>query len=242
MCAGPEVALALGATGLGNYMQAKENNASINAQYNARNAVQQQGYDQQKKNAAQAQDVLQPAIAGFQNPNQQADLGALITNRAAAINGNTTIPQTGNDIVSTQPKIVQDTLADKIGKAVAYNKQQGDALAALGSTGDQWLNNGIKLQDSGAKINTIDNFARAQQGVNNAQAESAYNNARKAANPLWGILSDIGTVAGADAFAGGGIANGATNGFASAEGAVNGAQAATGAPWLPTGDYYGAGV
>ena len=206
----------------GNYIQAKNNNASQTAQYNARNAVQQQGYDQQKQNAADAQGVLQPAIAGFSAPNQQADLGNLITSRANTINANSATPSTGNlpGAVSTAPKVVQDSLANRIGQAVAFNNQQGDALAKVGATGDQAINNNINLGNTGLKINTIDNNARAQVGVNEAEANAAYNNARKSPSSLGSLLSTAGTAGGIASLgmgAGADIGKLITNGFTGAQ-------------------------
>lgn len=208
MCVDPvTAAIALGASGLGNYMQQKENNDNVNRQYNARNAVAQQGVAQQDADAAKSGAILHNTINQFSTPAQAQDLGSLVTARQNTINNNVTTPSALVDPTTNagEPQVVKSDLADKMAKASAYSTQQGNALGVIGGTGDQTLQNNINLNTSGQKIGQESNFAKGDYGVNQAQQKSAFENARKAPNPLWGMLSQAGNLAGMYAAGGGDI-------------------------------------
>lgn len=178
----------------GNYMQAKANNSSLKNQYAARNAVMLQGQQQQEANAAQGQQDLNKTVSGFSAPQQAADLGNIITNRTNTIAGNMT-PSTGDSNISTAPKVVQDDLASKMAKAAAFGTQQAGALAKVGATGDQMLNNSLNLNSGQQVLNTLTDFSKNQARVNQAQQEAAYNNARKPPSTLGQGLSTAGNLA-----------------------------------------------
>lgn len=208
MCVDPiTAAIALGATGLGNYMQQKENNDNTNRQYNALNAVAQQGVAQQDADAAKSGAVLNNTINGFQAPQQGADLGSLVTARQNTINGNTGVPSSLVDPTSNAnaPQVVKSDLANKMAGATAYGAQQGNALGAISGNTDQMMTNQINLNTSGQKIGQLSDFAKGDYRANQAQQNSAFANARKAANPLWGMLAQAGNAAGMYAAGGGSI-------------------------------------
>lgn len=215
MCVGPELALALAAAGTaaqvgGNYMQTQQNNASNQAMTNAKNAALQEGLAQQKQNQAQASDVLNQTLNKFQAPQQQQDLGALVTDRTNKIADNVaTTPMAAPDAnIKSAPTVVQSDLASKMGKVAGYGAQQGGALAKTGATGDQFLNNGLKLNDSGLNLNTISNFAQGQLGVNKLKQTVDASNARKSPSGFGNALSTIGgglSLAGMGAGAGAGL-------------------------------------
>ena len=210
MCTGAEIPLiaaAVGASGVGSYMQQKENNDNVNRQYNARNAVALQGVQQQDADAAKSNAVLQKTIGQFQAPQQAQDLGSLITARTNTINGNTDTPSAFVDPTANAnaPKVVQSELAKKMADAAAFTQQQGGALAKIGATGDQSIGNALNLNTSGNQIGMLSNFAKGDYGVNQAQQRSAYENARKSPNPVWGILQQAGNAAGMYAAGGGTI-------------------------------------
>lgn len=195
----------------GNAIQSSNNNASAKAQMNAKNAARNAGIIQQQGNQAEATGALNQTVNKFSQPNQQADLGSMITNRTNALASNVaSTPATGlSSQVGTAPKVVQDSLGKALGDAAAYSAQQGGAQARIGATGDQFLNNGLNLNDSQLKLGTISNFAGAQQKVNEQQQQQAWNNARKGPSTLGSALSDVGTVLGlASAGGGAGLAAG----------------------------------
>lgn len=215
MCVGPELALALTAASTaasvaGNYMQTKANNASTQAQVNAKNAALQEGLTQQKQNQDQATGVLNNTLQKFSAPNQQQDLGSLVTNRTNTIAGNMTPAAAPDTNLKEAPQVVQSDLANRMAKVAGYGAQQANALAKVGATGDQFNNNALTLGDSGLKLGTISNFAQGQLGVNKLKQSVDANNARKSPNGLGDILSKIGTagtIAGLGAGAGTGLSN-----------------------------------
>lgn len=178
----------------GNYMQSKQNNSSMKAQYAAKNAAMLQGVAQQDKNAAIGQTDLSKTVQGFQAPQQQQDLGDILTNRTNTIAGNMT-PSTGGENIQGAPKIVQDDLASKMAKAAAFGTQQAGALAKVGATGDQMVNNNLNLNNGQQTLSTLDDFAKNQARVNQAQQEAAYNNARKPPSTSGQALSTVGNLA-----------------------------------------------
>lgn len=220
----PEALLAAAATTAGNYIQTQNNNASTKAQWDARNNALAQGAATEQGLQTQANNAFSSTLNNVAPAAQQQSLGDIIASRSAAINGNVT-PATGttnpSTNVSTAPKVVQDDIASKMAAASGYGTQQGNALAALGSTGDQFLQNNLNLQAGTQNVGQIASTAQGQAGVTKALAESAYNNARKSPSILGKGLSDVGTLLGLDSFTGGNAANFITGG--------NGAGAATNA-------------
>lgn len=198
----PITIAAIAATVGGNYMQTKANNSSVKNQYAARHNVMMQGLEQQQQHQDEANSVLQPTVAGFTPEQQGTDLGAIVTKRSDAINANST-PSPVNSNFATAPKVIQSDLADRMGKAAGFSKQQGDALGRVGATNDQALNNALNVNNAGLKIGTISDFSRADKGVNAAQQNEAFNNARKSPSGVGSALSDIGTLLGLYSFAGG---------------------------------------
>lgn len=209
MCTGLEIAAAtaaLGASAGGNYMQQQENNANTQREYNARNDAMAAGVKVQDANAAKSTNVLNSTVSKFQQPQQQQDLGSLITKRTNAINANDVTPAAinPNGAVSTAPNVVNSDLANRMAGATAYANQQGSALGSIGGVGDQLLGNSLALNDSGNQIGQISNFAKGDAGVNQAQINAAGHNARKASSGIGQLLSTVGNV-GSMYVAGGGL-------------------------------------
>ncbi len=148
----------------------------------------------------------------FQAPQQQQDLGGLVTERTNKIADNVaTTPMAAPDAnINSAPTVVQSDLANKMAKVAGYGAQQGGALAKTGATGDQFLNNELTLNDSGLNLGTISNFAQGQLGVNKLKQTVGANNARKAPSAFGNALSTAGTalsLASMGAGAGTGFAN-----------------------------------
>lgn len=218
----------------GNFVQGQNNNASAEAQMSAKNAARNAGIIQQQGNQAQATEQINQTLNKFSQPNQQQDLGSLIANRTTALANNVaTTPATGlANTASTAPKVVQNSLSDAMGKAAAYGAQQGGAQAAIGATGDQFLNNGLNLNDAQNKLGTIANFAGAQQKVNEAAQQEAWNNARKGPSTFGSALSDIGTVLQLGAAGGANSAIGKLTAPAPAFSSAAAGSGGTTLPWL----------
>ena len=209
MCFDP-LSLTLAAAALtagGNYVQTQNNNASTQAQYNARNETAAAGVQQQQPNIVNAQNALNNTISKFSQPNQATDLGNLITQRTAAINGNIT-PATGTtdptNSIKGAPQVVQSALASKLADATQFNQQQGGALAAMGATPQLFSDNQLALNDNSQNLQDISNKAKEEAAVNQIQQTSNYNNARKPPSVLGQGMSDVGTVLGLGAAAAGG--------------------------------------
>jgi hypothetical protein len=202
----PWALAAAAASAIASYETQSENNANTQRQYNAKNAVQAQGQVQQNANTAQGQSILGNTIAKFQPGQVGADTNTAIANRTNALTANLTTPASINDPTSNAnaPQVVQDDLANKMAGAAAFGAQQADALGRIGGNTDAAVGQAINLNSSGQQLGQLSNFAHGDAGVNQAQAEAAYNNARKPANPLWGL---VGTAASALAMHG--AANGA---------------------------------
>ena len=198
MCLDPVTMASLALVGGGNFLQQRSNNASEKAMANARNnrlAIGQQDLAKRQEEAGQQFDQT---LAGFQQPQQEQDIGALVTKRTQAYDEALT-PATGMDpssAISTAPKIVKDDLAKKMSDAVAFGKQQGGARARIGATGDQFMGNALDLNESGTRLNTINNFARREVEINRARAEEDANNARKAPSGIGQIMSTAGALLG----------------------------------------------
>ena len=186
-------AAAAAASMAGNYIQTQNNNASMQAQTNAKNAALQEGLVQQHQNQAQATDVLNNTLSKFTQPSQQQGLGDVIAQRTNAIQGNMTPAAAPDTNIKAAPQVVQSDLAKKMSDAAAYGKQQAGALGAMGATNDQFLNNNLNMNDSGLKLNTISNFAQGDLGVNKLKQQVDANNARKSPSSFGNILSSLGT-------------------------------------------------
>ncbi len=201
----------------GNYMQTQNNNASMQAQVNAKNAALQQGLVQQHQNQAQATDVLNNTLQKFSQPAQEQGLGDVIASRTNAIQNNVTPAAPVDANIKSAPQVVQSDLAKKMADAAAYGHQQAGALARVGATGDQFLNNNLALNDSGLNLGTISDFSKGQLAVNKLKQEVDANNARKAPSTFGSILSTLGTAGSLY-----GIANGGLNMLSGAAGPTTG--------------------
>lgn len=201
----PQMLASMALSGVGNYITQSQNNRNTQRQYNAKNEVMMRGVQQQDANAARAKNVLDLTTGKFDAKNQAADLGAMIADRTKAINDNVGTPSSFVDPTSNAnaPKVVQSELAKKMADAAAYSTQQGGALGKIGALNDQHLENALKINDSGNQIGTIGNFARGDYGVNQAQQNSAFHNARKAPGMFGEILSTVGNLGSMDAAGGG---------------------------------------
>lgn len=203
----PELMLAAAATTAGNYIQTQNNNASVDAQYKARDAALRQGVQAQDVLAANNQNVLDSATAKFTPGSQNDSLGDLVTTRQNTIanNVNNTVPSSFVDPTknANAPQVVNDSLAQKMGNATAYANQQGKALGTLGGLSDQNVANSLTLNTSGNQIGMNDAIAKGQAVASQAETNAAYNNARKSPSVLGNVLSTAGTLAGLDAFTGG---------------------------------------
>lgn len=200
----PELLLASAATTAGNYMQTQANNASVDAQYKARDAALEQGVQNQQALQAKAQVPFNTAVQNFTPGAQNASLGDLITARQNTINSSVKTPSSFIDPTSNAnaPQIVQDSLAQKMGNATQFNNQQGAALATLGGLNDQNVANNLALNTSGNQIGMYDQFAKGQAVADQASTNAAYNNARKSPSALGEALSGAGTALGLDNFTG----------------------------------------
>lgn len=195
----------------GNYIQTRSNNASLQAQTNAKNAALQEGLKQQQQRQQEATGVLNKTLEKFSAPAQEQGLGDIIAARTAAIQKNTTPAAPVEANIKAAPQVVQSDLAKKMSSAAAYGAQQAGALGAMGATGDMFGNNAIALNDNGLNLNTVANFAKGELDVNRLKQQVDYNNARRAPNTWGNILSTLGqgmSLAGAGSGAAAGVVDG----------------------------------
>ena len=196
MCFDPVSMAAMAAIAGGNYLQTQNNNASIKSQQNAKNAVIQEGLQQQARTQEQAGAAFNKSLDEFQPQKQEEDLGALVGKRETALNESLT-PATGIDPtsnVSTAPKVVQDTLAKRLADATAFGTQQGSARARIGGRNDATLNDSLKMGDAGLDIGLLSDFAKGDARINMYKQAEAWNNARKAPSMFGQGLSTIGSL------------------------------------------------
>lgn len=224
---GPAALAALGGTaasGVGNYMTQQENNQNANRVYNAQKDAAAQGAAQQAANAAKGAGIVNSAVSQFTPSAQAADLGNIIADRSKVINDNTAQPPSLVTAASTAPGAVQNDFANRLASTAAYNSSQGDALAKMGATDTQGINNALALNTAGNQIGTLNNFAQGDQRVTGINIKAAGNNARKAANPFWQDLATAGNVAS--------MAGAASGGLGSLTGAANTAGYGSVGDWL----------
>ena len=187
MCNPPLIA-ATAATVGGTVMK---NQAANRADRMANSAVQ----DFNTRNTAlemEGRDAVNAVADNFRQPNFAAGQGAETNRLAALFNDTINIPQKTLPITQGAPAIIGETMGAEAAKALAFNKQQNDALAELQGFGD-FLANRInpQMSDSANTVGMLGNMMGGNANVLNAELRAAR---RAADSPMGDLLQTAGTV------------------------------------------------
>jgi len=169
-----------------------QNDKSKKAQ-NQRNAAIDGNNLRRKRFEAEAKASTDKSRDMFEDDSFDSGNEASQNKYAALYNNTINTPNYAMPKIGNAPAIVEETMANEMMKAAAYNKQQGEAKAKLASLGD-YLATQVNPQFSKSAETTamIGNFMQGDSGVLDSELKSAE---ASAYSPTAQILSGVGSAA-----------------------------------------------
>lgn len=193
MCEPTTIALiGMGLSGAGAAYNGHQQSKNINRQIKAKNSAAEAEMIRQRGYADEASGVFDESLAGFEKPNQNADLAMAKSKRGAKMEESVTAGSEYAPTRGSAPSVVKGEVARKINQAMKSGKAGARRLGNVGAWGDAQFGNRVALGRSGGKLGEIGSNASRSGGLLAVEQQNAANNAYK--NP--GMFGDLLNVAG----------------------------------------------
>lgn len=199
MAFGPALATAAisgGVGAIGDIISRNDAAKQARATAEARNAVLTKYLQRQAELAKESRGYFDTRMGDYAPGAQEAALTSAQDARTATSTGAITAPTDASEVAfsGSTPAVVRSEYAKRMLAAFNSATERAKASGKLGGYSDNWLNNNVGIADTGRRIDTVNNFSRAETGMLNDQMDFAEIGAKREPS-MWGpLLSGIGKI------------------------------------------------